>query len=415
MTKGYLDSPWPSEDGSPQRLAIAGAASGLDLGSGRALQSKSRRTLLSTMTVLGAHGEVYLLTHSALRAKVGLATTARVERLDPVTLETLEQSPRLAGGPMWPGGIAVHRNGDLYVVYGQYVHRLDRQCQPKASFKLPVVEPHNSFVILNNGLIVTKNLSDVNNAILTVLDPDTMKPAALNITCPEPSIARLSAVENTVYVVGVRSIFRYHWNEGLGSLQKDADWHWTYQREGQTFGWDVVLDGTSAWFMDNGKHKYQTTMRGAGVGINANRLLRVDLADCARHQALEVCGLPRGSITNPPLVDTQRRIVVAFDSANGYLAAWRYAALGEPLAPLWQKPDFWTASHMLQYPTSGELIVNYYRRWREHVVILDIETGEEKGRVSTGGFMQGVVFPSVGWSGDLYWCSMDRVTRVFSS
>jgi hypothetical protein len=25
---------------------------------------------------------------------------------------------------MWPGGMAIHRNGDIYVVYGRHLHRL---------------------------------------------------------------------------------------------------------------------------------------------------------------------------------------------------------------------------------------------------------------------------------------------------
>ena len=49
----------------------------------------------------------------------------------------------------------------------------------------------------------------------------------------------------------------------------------------------------------------------------------------------------------------------------------------------------------------------------EEVLVLDIETGTERGRVRVGGLNQGVVFPSVGWGRDLYWCSMSRVARVF--
>jgi hypothetical protein len=47
------------------------------------------------------------------------------------------------------------------------------------------------------------------------------------------------------------------------------------------------------------------------------------------------------------------------------------------------------------------------------VVVLDIETGDERGRVRVGGLTQGVVFPSVGWGRDLYWCSMGKLARVF--
>jgi hypothetical protein len=69
---------------------------------------------------------------------------------------------------------------------------------------------------------------------------------------------------------------------------------------------------------------------------------------------------------------------------------------------------------MLLFAKTGELCVNDYSRFNEQVLVLDIETGEEKGRVQTGGRMQGVVFPSVGWHQDFYWCSMDRLARIYA-
>ena len=322
MSAGYYASPWPAEDAGPARLQAASPASGLRLLRGQRLCSTSRNTTLSTMTVLGDPGEVYLLTHSALRANFGLSTTSCVERIDPITLTTLERSGRLPGGPMWPGGMALHRNGDLYVVYGRYAHRLDRHCALKQSRMLPVNQPYNSFVVLDNGLIVTKNLSDRQAAQLTVLDPEGMQSVCADVFCTEPSIARLSALGNTVYVVGVRSIFRLHWDDQAQTLKLDPHWQWDYiGQSAQTYGWDVVIDGQSAWFMDNGHHRYRINMQGAGVSRTPNRLLRVSLTDCSQHAAWEVSGLPGGSITNPPLVDVQRRIVLGYDSANRVLRA----------------------------------------------------------------------------------------------
>ena len=128
QTSGYFDSPWPSEDAGPARLQAAPANSGLNLKDGASLQASSRRTQMSTMTVLGAPGEVFLLTHSVLRSHLGLPTTATVSLIDPITLKTIRKSIPLKGGPMWPGGMAVHANGSLVVVYGRYAHKLDRQC-----------------------------------------------------------------------------------------------------------------------------------------------------------------------------------------------------------------------------------------------------------------------------------------------
>lgn len=411
---GYLDSPWPCEDGGPQRLQRPLIGAGLGVRVGEVLQATKRRTLMSTMTVLGAPGEVYLLTHTALRAQLGLSTTSRVEMIDPQSLKPIYRSPPLKGGPMWPGGMAIHCNGDLYVVYGNHAHRLNRQCKVMASHALPVNEPYNAFVILDNGLIVTKNLSASTPASLTVLDPETLQPVCADLLCPEPSIARLSAIGNTVYVVGVRSIFRYHWDTAQQTLRRDPDWHFDYIGQSrQTYGWDVVLDGKQAWFMDNGQHRYRYRMVGAGVSRTANRLIRVSLSDAQDHQMLEVSGLLGGSITNPPLVDLKSHTVVGYDSANSVLQAWRFDEALRRLTPLWRKAPFGAASHMVLYPDTGELVVNDYRRHGEEVVVLDIATGFEKGRVRLGGLMQGVVFPSPGWGRDFYWSSMGQLARVF--
>jgi hypothetical protein len=310
--------------------------------------------------------------------------------------------------------MAIHRNGDLYVVYGRYAHRLNRGCEPLASRQLPIDLPYNSFVFLDNGLLVTKNLSESVNARISVLDPQTLEPVCADIQCPEPSIARLSSDGNTLYVVGVRSIMRYHWDATLQTLVPDPDWLCDYIGDSrQTYGWDVVLAGGHAWFMDNGKHRYFTRMTGAGVNPTANRLIRVALNDSGNRQMLPISGLRGGSVTNPPLYDQQRQIVVAYDSANSYLRAWRFDPQSCALAPLWEKQAFGCASHMINYPASAELVVNDYRKRGEEVVVLNIDTGVELARVRSGGLTQGVVFPSSGWNRDLYWSSMGRLARIF--
>jgi hypothetical protein len=155
-------------------------------------------------------------------------------------------------------------------------------------------------------------------------------------------------------------------------------------------------------------------MRGAGLGRSANRLIRVSLADARDHVAVPVSGLAGGTITNPPLVDPQRRIVVGYDSGNAVLKAWRIDAASTMLAPLWEKTGFGASSHMILYPRNGNLFCNDYCRFGERIVMLDIDSGRELARAATGGLMQGVVFPSPGWHGDVYWSTMDRVARLYT-
>jgi hypothetical protein len=407
-----FDTPWPSEDGGPERLAAI-STTPLNIEPHERLQVTRRRTQMSTMTILGAPGEVFLLTHSAIRSQLGFATSSRVIRLDANTLQPLAKSPRLPGGRMWPGGMALHRNGDLYVVYGNHAHRLSRDLSLRASLTLAHDLPYNSFVLLGCGLLVCKNISDRVPARLSVIDPETLRPVCADLDCPEPSIARLSARGDTLYVVGVESIFRYHWDRAAGRLIFDEGWRHNYVAgTQQSYGWDVVLAEDQAWFMDNGHHRYRTSMVGAGVSATPNRLIRVSLSDSADHDAIEVSGLGGGSVTNPPVFDVGRQIVVAMDSANKLLRAWRFDADRRSLTALWARENFGAASHMLLYPGSGELVTNDYDKGCESVAVLDIVTGATRARAKIGGPLQGVVFPSPGWGRDFYWCSMGFVARV---
>ena len=51
-------------------------------------------------------------------------------------------------------------------------------------------------------------------------------------------------------------------------------------------------------------------------------------------------------------------------------------------------------------------------RMMEQLVVLDIETGEEKGRVDTGSPLQSPVFLAPGFGRDLYYVAFPVVTRI---
>ncbi len=88
--------------------------------------------LASTMVVLRDPGEVYLLCHTG-----GDDAISWVEQIHPHTLEVLRRSPDLPGGPTWPGGLACHANGSLYVVFGRHAHRLSASLELLATTELP--------------------------------------------------------------------------------------------------------------------------------------------------------------------------------------------------------------------------------------------------------------------------------------
>jgi hypothetical protein len=370
--------------------------------------------MVVTMVVIASPDDVFVLCHTG-----GDGAVSWVERVHPETLETLATSEHLAGGPAWPGGIAVHPNGDVYVVFGNHAHRLNRSLQVAASRELPRVRPYNSFVVLPDGHLVTKDFggSRPGNEMeepfaptqLVVLEPTGLSIVA-TLDLPEASIARLSANENDVYVVGTSSLWRVRWDGE--SLHSDG-WRAEYrQLQGQTYGWDVVIADTDAWFLDNGEstHKFAGTLRGVGTATAPLHLVRVNLAS-GRVSLNEICGLAGGVVANPPLVDEQRQMVVGFDSGNGVLAGFSYDE--KRVHKVWSVEQN-HGSHMLLYPESGEFVSAHYDQERgvEQVVVRDISTGREIARADTGSPIQSVVFPACGTRRDFYWCSMLSLNRV---
>jgi hypothetical protein len=413
----YWPSRWPAEDGGPRRLQRPrfGAGPRLDAD---AVEVCSREAIGTTMVVLRDAGELFALRHT-----FGPDTIAWVERLDRKTLETRARSEDLPGGPTWPGGLAAHANGSLHVVYGNHAHRLGSDLTVLAARELPRRRPYNSFVVTPDGHLITKDFGGLlpggdpalhapEPAEVLALDPDTLEIVA-QCAIPEPSIARLSADGDTVYVVGTSTLFRIRW-DGV-DLALDDSFAGRYRiYDGQTYGWDAVLALGGAWFLDNGagSERYAGTFRGQGISAAPLHLVRVDLETGAATMA-EICGLPYGLVANPPVIDETRRIAVGYDSSNGVLAAFDIALDNSTLSPRWSR-DQNHACHPLLFPDTGELVTNDHdsSRMSDAIVVLDIETGDERVRVDSGSAVQSVVFPAAGFERDFYYCSFASITRV---
>ncbi len=422
----YWPSPWSCEDGGPGRLQVpmggpaAGAAPGsgvsLGVGPGRDLTVTSRLAPAATMVVTRDPGEVYLLRHTA-----GDDAISFVERIDPVTLEPILRSPDLAGGPTWPGSLAAHANGSLYVVFGNHAHRLEADLSVVATTTLPRTRPYNGFVIMPDGCLVTKDFAgsrpglpvapaDREACELVALEPDRLE-ILDRCALAEPSIARLSAEGDDVYVVGDTGLLRVRWD---GRLRPDTGFHAPYRtRSGQTYGWDCVLALGAAWFLDNGDgtEGYTGTLRGHGLSTAPLHLVRTDLLSGAV-TSVEVCAEPGGLVANPPLIDTDRSIAVGYDSGNGVMRAFDIGA-GGALTPRWDRHQN-HGSHLLLFPGSGELLTGHHDpdRMIDQAVVLDIGTGAELARADTGSPLQSVLFPAAGFDRDAYLVTFSTVSRL---
>ena len=397
---------WRYEDGGPQRRQLV--EGGLHLGPDHQLEVTTRVAPAATMVVTDEAGAFFLLRHTA-----GDGAIAFVERIDAATLEPLAQSPELAGGPVWPGGLGVAPDGAVHVVFGNHAHRLDPELRPTHGVELPRERPYNSFVALADGHLVTKDFggplpgrhvpaAEREPCELVVLDPDDLT-VVDRLVLPEASIARLSADGDEVFVVGDTSLLRVGWSGGR--LRLDEGFTARYRtQEGQTYGWDCVLAAGAAWFLDDGEgsEHYTGTLRGHGVSTAPLHLVRVDLATAEVAQ-VEVCGRPGGLVANPPVVDEARGVVVGYDSGNGVLAGFDLATLERR----WHH-DQDHGGHLLLYTRTGEVVTGDHA----DVVVRDVVSGDELGRVDNGMGIQSVLFPCPGGGRDFLVCTFLGVSCV---
>jgi hypothetical protein len=409
---GYFPSHWPAEDGGPRREQFSELHPDYLLGDH--LRVTSRTVMVATMVVFKSESEMYLLCHTG-----GESAVSWVEQVDSLSLEMIRRSPDLPGGLTWPGGIAVHENGSLYVAFGRYVHRLSSDLEITGVCELPRNRPYNSFVILPDGSLVTKDFGGslpIREGIsadceVCVVDPESMSIRA-RLTVPEASIARLSADGNSVYCVGISRFWRLEWDPALGLLVLDENFSPLYRTvSGEGYGWDAVISDGSAWFLNNGEasDKYQGSLRGVGVASAPTAVIRVDLAS-GLVSRFEVSSLMGGVIANPPAVDPIRGIVVGYDSGNGVLTAWNY----RENRLLWSR-SLNHAAHPLVFRGSGYGVFSDYSTENgESLIVIDLESGSEMARCSVESPLQSVIFPSIGPQGELYYVSFTTLTRVFS-
>ncbi len=394
-------------------------------------------------------GELYALRHEIpWGGPQSTAVEAWVERLDPRTLAVAAATPRLPGGPFWPGGIAAHRNGSLHMVFGRWAHRLSPELEVLASHRLPVERPYNSFVTLDGGELVMKDCDaprGTEPSTVSVLDPDTLLELAAPLRLPEPSIARLSSDGESVIALGANTVFRLRLDRRDGRLLVDERWRPSYgPSPGRSYGWDPVIAEHHVLWMDNGRNHTDRAMLGTGSAPDPVRLWWVRHDDESSIASVEISGLPYGTESNPPAWDPAGGVVVAYDAGNAVLRGWRL--VGDELEPLWRREHFAHAGHLIVYPDTRELIAGDWRdratpanrRVRhalsvasrplfggvaaarraatrlghDELVVVDLDTGEDKARVAVPSPIQGFLFPAPGFGRDVYYQSLSTIARV---
>ncbi|TAJ52121.1 MAG: hypothetical protein EPN60_17360 [Nevskiaceae bacterium] len=280
---------------------------------------------------------VYAGAYGAIDAENG----PNLSRIDPDSLRVRWRwrLPGLRAGDWnYPGALAVHRNGYLYLVHGSQILKLDPELGTVlARTRLPGPQAptdtaHNGLILMPDGQLVVKSLhrqsgckaedfaaflacdaQAVAPSRLTVLEPDRLRIVS-SLDGPEHLRFRLSAARldgvDYVYAPGDRALHRFRYDRGRLSL--DHDWQpGPYLKPGQTAGTAVAVFGDWVVVQSNGL-----------PACAPMSLLAIDQRDARRrHRITPFPDSTLSFIPSLPTVDADNQRIYSFDGYAGQLAA----------------------------------------------------------------------------------------------
>jgi hypothetical protein len=398
--KGYYqNSTCATEYGGVRRQKHA-RSPGLNIQPGETLKVTSRRFAKGKWVVATVNADNRLFIFGCSVPSQPDVSIGWVEEVDSITLETIRQSPELTtGGHNWCGGAAVLADGTIITGFGNRVHKLTLDLELIAELELPVDHAHNGISLLSDGMMITRNLEHdySKKSVFTVFDPNTLQ-VVKRVEFVGASIGRF-CVDPTpdgdyVYATTPTHIHRLIYKNQ--NLVLDQNWNASYDLpdENQSFAWCNTVGDDSVWFMDMGDTPpLETIMRAYPVGTKPLafskpcsapvRVHRVSTTDSSSTDVLTPFDLPNGGHNASPLYVQDKKILLTFDTNNRKTGAWRFNGPGD-FEELWVH-DIGNSNQVFYYPDTGEVVLDDVLEDNNvDTVLIDIETGEEKGRVNTG-------------------------------
>lgn len=424
----FAESSWPVECGGNTRSKLVKGRLAAEGRSPSVIHKNNGRW--NVMFVHREPGELYLT--GTLPAFSGPAPFGWVQKIDPFSMEVLEESPELAcGAHVWCGSIAAHKNGHLYNVNGRYVHSLDNRCRVISERKLSVDQAHNGLLILSDGSILTKDLRLSARSTLTRLDPDTLDDLHQPLTLPEPSMGRIASQKiggcEYVYVPGKTKIYRILVHPE--TLELDEGWQPNYRELASTQGmaWDTCISEEYMWLMDNGDIEtvraiFDQHPNGRFVGTvpsldwrdpppwsGRQKLIRIslDTGDC---KSISPFSAQCGAIIAPPVFVPSKDLCVCWDSVNGGIAGVRNNI--DSLEIVWTRNDIRPTMQPLVYEETNELVINHFDNASDHLLVINIDSGDIVCDVDIGSPLANGMFLTPGHNSDVLYCSTLSYARV---
>ena len=427
INKGYFNSHWPVECGGNRRQKIFNGSLNTKEKSHHLITKVNNRW--NVMFISRDDNELYLA--GTMPNFIGEKPFGWVQKVNPDNLEAIYESPNLeCGEHIWCGALAAHANGTIINVNGSYMHVLDENCNIIKEIKLPIDQAHNGLLILSDGSIVTKDIrvSNDTTSTLTRLNPESGELIGEPLKLPEGSMGRIACdIDDNgeyIYIPGIEHIFKIRVEKELLVMEKN--WSVKYREINSDFGlaWDGCISEGFIWLMNNGdiesvrsifsRHPNGRFSSAPGtlswqrpaLWKGNQQLLKVSI-DNQTIDYVNLSNKPGGGIIAPPVSIPKYNICIAWDSLNGGL----YAVNQENLNIEWTV-NIRPTMQPVVFLDSGELIINSYENNSDHIVVIDLESGELIKKIDLKSPLANGMFLTPGTKNDIYYCSTLTVAKI---
>lgn len=300
--------------------------------------------------------------------------------------------------PNYPGGIVAHANGRVYVIATAKLHEIDPHSMSIVrSLDLPLEPDNPGQTIYNslqistrNGDLLTKTGAQDSDGLIVRIDTGSLQVKArtqANIGTARLTTAVTGGTEY-VYIPGPTETLRFVAGDGFFSL--DRDWSKTYRADGDgtTAGVAMMNLGSAdaVLFPNNNTVLYGVTapleLYSQPTSNTSAEPVSVNATDTT---------LPGGSFTMVAGEAAAGGLIVAQDSVNGRLAAWRvsedggfdFVWLNDSLRPSIGAAVAYAQDRL--YVDDRTCLTEAQRDCTLYLVVLDLQTGAELARTEVGG------------------------------
>ena len=427
INKGYFNSYWPVECGGNRRQKIFNGSLNIREKSHHLITKVNNRW--NVMFICRDDNELYLA--GTMPNFIGEKPFGWVQKVNPDNLETIYESPNLeCGEHIWCGAIAAHANGTLINVNGSFMHILDENCNIIKEIKLPIDQAHNGLLILSDGSIVTKDIRVSNDisSTLTRLNPESGELIGEPLKLPEGSMGRIACdIDDNgeyIYIPGIEHIFKIRVEKELLVMEKN--WSVKYREINSDYGlaWDGCISDGFIWLMNNGDiesvrsifSRYPNGRFSSAPGTLSwqrpalwkgnQQLLKVSI-DNQTIDYVTLSNKPGGGIIAPPVSIPKYNLCIAWDSLNGGL----FAVNQENLNIEWTV-NIRPTMQPVVFLDSGELIINSYENNSDHIVVINLESGELIKKIDLKSPLANGMFLTPGINNDIYYCSTLTIAKI---